>query len=235
MPCRAEPTPTSGLPVQLSVNFDAELDKLLREVHDFLLMPSLSVAIPEPALALYERSELFRQQISALGLLAEMHNTISSSIIPVESALLQQQLADVQTCLRHGVEVRRGHAWGSRVERCTVPMIQQALPCPLSVRRRGLTAPASPALQSVAWNSGGLDTYLAEAGQLVRELDGLLSCIKGTVTQSQGILQQWQRDVMFERKEGRVAGFEELGSSMRDLIASRHAAVPEGLGRGVTL
>lgn len=90
---------------------------------------------------------------------------------------------------------------------------------------------ATPAaLQSVAWNSGGLDTYLTEAGQLVRELDGLLSCIKGTVAQAQGILQQWQRDVMFERKEGRVARYEELSSTMRDLIASRHAAVTGALG-----
>lgn len=93
--------------MRLSVNFDTELDKLLREVHDFLLMPSLSVAIPEPALALYERSELFRQQISALGLVVEIHNTISSTIIPVESGLLQQQLADVEACVRRGYEVRR--------------------------------------------------------------------------------------------------------------------------------
>ena len=104
----AEPTPAAGLPVRLSVNFDAELDKLLREVHDFLLMPSLSIASPEPALALYERSELFRQQISALGLVADIHNTISSTIIPVESGLLLQQLADVEACMRRGVEVRRG-------------------------------------------------------------------------------------------------------------------------------
>ena len=85
--------------------------------------------------------------------------------------------------------------------------------------------PPPNALQSVAWNSDGLDAYLTEAGQLVRDLDGLLSCIKGTVAQAQGILQQWQRDVMFERREGRVARFEELSSSMRDLVASRHASI----------
>jgi hypothetical protein len=48
------------------------------------------------------------------------------------------------------------------------------------------------------------------------------------VAQAEGILQQWQRDVMFERKEGRVARFEELSSSMNDIVASRHAAVADG-------
>jgi hypothetical protein len=74
-------------------------------VHDFLLMPSLPRAIPEPALALYERSELFRQQISTLELVAEMHNTITATILPVESALLLKQLQDVEACLRRGIEV----------------------------------------------------------------------------------------------------------------------------------
>lgn len=89
----------------LSINFDPELDKLLREVHDLLLMPSLPTDIPEPALALYERSELFRQRISTLELVAEMHNTISATILPVESGLLQQQLSDADACLRRGIEV----------------------------------------------------------------------------------------------------------------------------------
>lgn len=96
------------------MNFDPELDKLLREVHDLLLMPSLPADIPEPALALYERSELFRQQISTLELVAEMHNHISATIIPVESGLLLQQLAEVDACLRRGIEVRiLGYAWSA--------------------------------------------------------------------------------------------------------------------------
>lgn len=68
-------------------------------------MPSLPCAIPEPALALYSRSELFRQQISTLELVAEMHNNIAATILPVESGLLQQQLNGVDACLRRGIEV----------------------------------------------------------------------------------------------------------------------------------
>lgn len=95
----------------LSVNFDPELDKLLREVHDLLLMPSLPADIPEAALELYSRSELFRQQISALELVAEMHNTISATILPVESGLLLQQLTDADACLRRGIEVGFASCW----------------------------------------------------------------------------------------------------------------------------
>lgn len=84
--------------------------------------------------------------------------------------------------------------------------------------------------QALTWNSGNLDAYLAEAAQLVKSVDALLRCIKDAVGQSQSILAQWQRDVMFfERKEGRVYSFEELGSAMRDLIATRHAGVTGAL------
>lgn len=98
----------------LCVNFDPELDKLLREVHDLLLMPSLPANIPEPALLLYERSELFRQQISTLELIAEMHNHITATILPVESSLLLQQLSDVNACLQRGIEVRHAQPDGWR-------------------------------------------------------------------------------------------------------------------------
>lgn len=91
--------------------------------------------------------------------------------------------------------------------------------------------PASPPSQALTWNSGSLDAYLAEATQLVREVDGLLRCIKDAVGQAQGILARWQHDVMFERKEGRVYGFEELGGAMRDLISTRHGAVTGACGR----
>lgn len=92
-------------------------------------------------------------------------------------------------------------------------------------------APPNPC-QALTWNSGSLDQYLAEATQMVKELDGLLAGIKAAVAASEAILQRWQRDVMFERKEGRVARYEELSAAMRDLIAARHAAVAGGSGRG---
>ncbi len=83
-----------------------------------------------------------------------------------------------------------------------------------------------PGVQTLTWNDRDLDVYLSEATQLTTGLEALLRCIKDAVAQSQGILAQWQRDTMFfERKEGRVYSFEELGAIMQEVIRSRHAAV----------
>lgn len=103
LPCRAEPS-TDGQAV-LRVNFDPELVKLLREVHDFLLLPSLPAPIPEPALKVYERSEAFRQRISSLELVANMFNRFNSTILPVERPLVSQMLVDAEVALRKGIEV----------------------------------------------------------------------------------------------------------------------------------
>lgn len=83
--------------------------------------------------------------------------------------------------------------------------------------------------KGLTWNSTGLDVYVLEATQLVKGVEALLRCIKDAVGQSQAILLQWQRDTMFfERKEGRVYSFDELGAYMRDLIHMRHKAVTGG-------
>lgn len=48
---------------------------------------------------------MFRKQISSLELIAKMYNSISATILPVESDLLQQQLSIVDACVKKGVEV----------------------------------------------------------------------------------------------------------------------------------
>jgi hypothetical protein len=51
-----------------------------------------------------------------------------------------------------------------------------------------------------------MEDYLFEAMQLVKEVDGVLKAIQDNVAKTRGILQHWQRDLMFDRKEGRVGG-----------------------------
>lgn len=60
-------------------------------------------------------------------------------------------------------------------------------------------------LQVLNWNSHSVDDYLFEATQLVKDVDGMLKAIQDNVTKTRSILQQWQRDLMFDRKEGRVS------------------------------
>lgn len=80
-------------------------------------------------------------------------------------------------------------------------------------------------MQVLTWNSNDLDDYVAEAIQLVKELDALLMYIKDAVGQTQGILQQWHHAVIFERKEGKTFTFDELNNTIQEFIIARHAAM----------
>lgn len=78
---------------------------LLKEVHDLLLMPALPMAIPHSALLLYERSEVFRRQISSLELIVDMRNDMEANMLPIERELLHGNMYIVDICLSKGVEV----------------------------------------------------------------------------------------------------------------------------------
>lgn len=73
-----------------------------------------------------------------------------------------------------------------------------------------------------------MDEFLGEAGALVTRVDSVLSAVKDNVTSMRALLASWQRDLLFERKEGRVVGAEELASSMGELVVTRHDAVAKG-------
>ena len=57
----------------LSVNFDKDLDKLLREVKYFLI---LGLAVPDSALQIYKKAEVFRQQTGNLALVVKDFNNM---------------------------------------------------------------------------------------------------------------------------------------------------------------
>lgn len=73
-----------------------------------------------------------------------------------------------------------------------------------------------------------MDEFLGEASSLVTAVDGVLTSIKQNVAKTRTILASWQRDLIFERKEGRVYSSEELQAGMRELVATRHAVTAEG-------
>lgn len=81
------------------INFDPELVKLLREVHDFLMLPSLLAPIPELALKVYERGEAFRQHVASLELVAASFNSINATILSVERPLVARMLDDAKASL----------------------------------------------------------------------------------------------------------------------------------------
>lgn len=96
----------AGAPPLVHVNFDPELVKLLREVHDFLLLPSLPAPIPEAALSIFERDEAFRAHVASLELVASSFNNVNASVLPVERPLVAGMLAAAESALRKGVQVK---------------------------------------------------------------------------------------------------------------------------------
>ncbi|RAW32452.1 Dynein beta chain, flagellar outer arm, partial [Phytophthora cactorum] len=92
------PLPSAGL---LFVNFDAALVQLLREVKYFLL---LGLDIPEDALEIYKRAEVFRRQTGNLELIVDMYNTIHLTLLPVEKPLVKGYLERMDQVLNKGIK-----------------------------------------------------------------------------------------------------------------------------------
>ncbi|CAM9099296.1 unnamed protein product [Ectocarpus fasciculatus] len=84
----------------LRVNFDPLIVRLLREVKYFLL---LGLRVPESALEVFGRGELFRRHMGNLDLIVHMHNNVEVTLLPVERPLLQQQLEQIDQLLAQGI------------------------------------------------------------------------------------------------------------------------------------
>lgn len=84
----------------LRVNFDPLIVRLLREVKYFLL---LGLRVPESALEVFGRGELFRRHMGNLDLIVHMHNSVEMTLLPVERPLLQQQLERIDQLLAEGI------------------------------------------------------------------------------------------------------------------------------------
>jgi dynein heavy chain len=84
----------------LYVNFDPALTRLLREVKYFLL---LGLEVPEPALAIFKKSEVLRRQNGNLDLIVNMYNGIQTSVLPVERPLIKSHLDKIDHVLTKGL------------------------------------------------------------------------------------------------------------------------------------
>jgi dynein heavy chain len=84
----------------LYVNFDPLLVRLLREVKYFLL---LGLQVPESALEIFGRSEVFRRHMGNLDLIVNMYNNIQTSLLPVERPLLRNQTEKIDRLLAQGI------------------------------------------------------------------------------------------------------------------------------------
>ncbi|XP_039379207.1 dynein heavy chain 11, axonemal isoform X1 [Mauremys reevesii] len=92
--------PENGL---LSVNFDSKLVALLREV-TYLLMLNRS-DIPDSALAIYEKREIFAKYIGNLELIVQWYNKLKQTVLEVEYPLIETELRAIDGQLREAEEV----------------------------------------------------------------------------------------------------------------------------------
>ncbi len=75
--------------------------------------------------------------------------------------------------------------------------------------------------------------YIRESMELVEDVDLILTTIKDNVKETVKILKGWEKNLMFERKEGKTYTFEELNDSFKQLIQQRHSEIRDG-GKEIT-
>jgi dynein heavy chain, axonemal len=93
----------------LSVNFDAALVRLLREVKYFLL---LGLNIPDTALEIYQQVETFRRWTGNMDLIVNMNNDVLRILLPVERPLVQPYLTKFDTVMERGLSVMNWKSTG---------------------------------------------------------------------------------------------------------------------------
>jgi dynein heavy chain len=84
----------------LAVNFDKDLTKLLREVKYFL---HLNLSVPDSALQIYKKAEVFRQQTGNLALVVTDFNNMLTTLLPVEEPLVRGHLDKIEKTVARGV------------------------------------------------------------------------------------------------------------------------------------
>ena len=89
-----------GKPGLLFVNFDSILVKLLREVKYFLL---LGLTVPQSAMEIFQKVEVFRRHTGNLDLIVNMYNDIQTTLLPVERPLVKSQLDRIDKTLAQGI------------------------------------------------------------------------------------------------------------------------------------
>ncbi|RHY34017.1 hypothetical protein DYB32_001198 [Aphanomyces invadans] len=82
------------------VNFDPALVQLLREVKYFIV---LKLEIPEEAMTIYRKAEVFRRQTGNLDLIVDMYNRVHTTLLPVERPLVKSHLDKIDQILSRGI------------------------------------------------------------------------------------------------------------------------------------
>ena len=83
-------------------------------------------------------------------------------------------------------------------------------------------------LSVLSWNSHRIDDYIQEVLGQIRELDEVLSTIKGNVSKTKEILKRWEANPLFDRKDGKVYSVGDFSEAHKALTSLRAVEIGEG-------
>ncbi|XP_057572498.1 dynein axonemal heavy chain 9 [Hippopotamus amphibius kiboko] len=87
---------------QITVNFSPQLISVLKEMS--YLQPRQMTHIPETAAAVFSAREFYRQLVAHLELMANWYNKVMKTLLEVEFPLVQEELQNIDLCLRAAEE-----------------------------------------------------------------------------------------------------------------------------------
>ncbi|XP_026986875.1 dynein axonemal heavy chain 9 [Sagmatias obliquidens] len=87
---------------QITVNFSPQLISVLKEMS--YLQPQQMTHIPETAAAMFSSREFYRQLVAKLELMANWYNKVMKTLLGVEFPLVQEELQNIDLCLRAAEE-----------------------------------------------------------------------------------------------------------------------------------
>lgn len=155
------------------------MSAILREVHYLKLMGY--TGIPETALKMLERNQVFRKYISILNLTIGWYNRIRRTSRDVEYRLIQNELEEIDKLVLHG---QNNLDWNSEG----------------NIKQTDHYATVLYNFVADLWN------YMVKLHALVGNLQQHLQKSQENLTEIKNILIPFARQPLFERKDGKKSG-----------------------------
>ena len=203
----------------LYVNFDGGLVKLLREVKYFLL---LHISVPSTALLIYDKAELYRQQISHLEYILSMytapthtHNrsgAVTTAMVAPLSPLIPPLLTSLSRVLcRYNEMVSTLH----KVER---PLVERELRAIDVVLQRGLS--------QLNWKDETVNSFINEAISIVQQTFATVKVMKENLASIKRAMADFAAVPLAERKNKPLSP-SDFEDNLRKLWQQRHTLLVE--------
>lgn len=155
-----------------------KLSAILREVHYLKLMDN--EGIPEVALKMSERNEVFRKYITNLNCTIEWYNKIRRNSRDVEFQLIENEIEDIDKLIAQGQNLLN---WNSEGFYCTYPLLFERI------------------LKFI--NPLDLWEYMVKLHDLVGNLQQHLQKSQDNLLEIKHVLIPFARQPLFERKDGK--------------------------------